>query len=196
MINNIKIGVDNLKGFSIIVILVVLALTGCSNTFIDTDTPLSKETFTQTQKTKVELEIITEEYRAVWEENYLYDEPQIIENYSDWVDFFELHPESSPTENVLKRDFTANFFNENILYAYLESEPSGSILLLAKAAEIEGDKLILIMERIIPEVGSDDMATRICLFGINRDEINNVKSINVTIDERGHYLSDSDEFRK
>ena len=179
-----------MKGIVIVVILAVLALTGCSYSFIETDTSLSKEKQTQTQKPAVELESLTEEYRAVWEEDYEYDVPQIIENYSDWVDFFKRHPESSPTENILNRDFTATFFEDNVIYAYLESEPSGSILLLAKAAEIEGDKLNLIMERIIPEVGSDDMATRICLFGINRDEINNVRSINVTIDESGHFLSE------
>lgn len=196
MINNIKKGVDNLKGFSIIVIFAVLALTGCSYTFVETDTSLSKEKLTQTQKPSVELEIITEEYRAVWEENYKYDVTQIIENYSEWVDFFKRHPESSISENVLNRDFTATFFEDNVLYAYVKSEPSGSNLLLAKAVELEGDELRLIMEHIVPEVGSDDNATRICLFGISRDSIKNVRTVNVSINESMQLSSDSYESRK
>ena len=46
-----------------------------------------------------------------------------------------------------------------------------------KKAEIDGEILKLIMGRTVPEDGTTDMATRIYLFGINRDDIRNVNVV-------------------
>lgn len=158
-------------------------LTGCSIPNVDTVTSISEDEQNQSQPVVVELKTINGEYRAVWKENYEYDTPLKIENYSDWVTFFREHPESSATENVLNQNFTATFFKDNVLYAYVKSEPSGSIKLFAKTVRLENDILTLYMERIVPEVCTDDMATRICLFGINREKIKDVRTVDVLIAE-------------
>lgn len=33
------------------------------------------------------------------------------------------------------------------------------------------------MERIVPEVDTDDMTTRVCFFGINRNDIKSIKTV-------------------
>lgn len=164
------------------ILLAVLILTGCSNTKIETTNTLTEVEQTQTQPTIVELETINGEYRAVWNENYEYDKPLKIENHSEWVDFFNEHPESGMEDNF-KKEFTKEFFEDNVLYAYVKSEPSGSILLLTKSVQLQNDILTLYMERIVPEVGTEDMATRICIFGISREKIKNVRTVNVLISE-------------
>lgn len=46
-----------------------------------------------------------------------------------------------------------------------------------KKAKIDGDILKLFMDRIVPDDGTTDMATRICLFGINREGIKDIKAV-------------------
>ena len=77
------------------------------------------------------------------------------------------------------------------IYAYVKSEPSGSIMLFAKTVRLENNILTLYMERIVPEVCTDDMATRICLFGINREKIKDVRKVNVLIAEELQFSSNS-----
>ena len=37
------------------------------------------------------------------------------------------------------------------------------------------------MERTVPEMGTTDMATRICLFGIDREDIEGIKTVEAVI---------------
>ena len=174
-----------------IITFAILVLSGCTIPNVDTANSFLEDEQNQTQLAVVELETINGEYRAVWNENYEYDTPLKIDNFSDWVNFFKEHPESSPTENVLNRNYTATFFEDNVLYAYVKSEPSGSITLFAKTVRLENDKLTLYMERTVPEVCTDDMATRICLFGINREKIKDVRTVDVLIAEGLQFSSKS-----
>jgi hypothetical protein len=54
---------------------------------------------------------------------------------------------------------------------------------MVRGAELEGDKLTLIMTRTVPEIGTTDMAALVCLFEIKRSEIKDVKSIDYVIIE-------------
>lgn len=74
-----------------------------------------------------------------------------------------------------------SFFKDNVIYAYVKNEGSGSTRLKVKGAEFNGDKLRLFMERIYSGEGTYDMATRICLFEIKRDNIKNTKAIEAII---------------
>lgn len=146
--------------------------------------------FTITEKGKhtdqagIELDVMMAEYRALWKENYKYDTPILIDNMSDWKIFLSEHGQQSITEDVLDKDFNDDFFKHSVLYAYIESETSGSIELHAKGARLNEDKLILSMERKAPLNGTMDMAARICLFGVRRDMIKNVKSVEAFIKQK------------
>lgn len=129
------------------------------------------------------LEVIGAEYRAQWNKDYKYDTPILIDNLIEWEDFLDNHPEYSRTEDALKQNYNEDFFKHSVIYAYIKSMGSGSIMLKVKGARLNGDKLKLLMECIVPEVGTCDMATRICLFGINRDEIKNANTVEAIIEK-------------
>lgn len=131
-----------------------------------------------------ELEVKGVEYRAQWNEQYKYDTPILIDSLSAWEEFFKTHPKQSISEDILQKSYDETFFEDSAIYAYIESEGSGSIKLKVKGAELSGDKLRLFMERLNPEVGTCDMATRICLFELKREKIKNVKTVEAIIEEK------------
>lgn len=130
-----------------------------------------------------ELDLISGEYRAVWEENYAYETPTRIDSLSDWEAFLERHPAQSANEDVLEQEYGEEFFEKHIIYVYIKSEASGSNRLTVKGARRNGDELELIMERFVPEEGTDDLATRICVFGIKREDIKNISVVTSSIVE-------------
>ncbi len=125
----------------------------------------------------IELDLVSGEYRAIWSEDYKYDTPILLNNLNDLEEFLSNYPAQSSNQDILQRTYDDEYFMKNVVYAYVKSEGSGSVKLTVKKAEIDRDKLKLFMDRIAPGVGTTDMATRICLFGINRDDIKNVSVI-------------------
>jgi hypothetical protein len=138
------------------------------------------------------LEITKAEYRAQYGDAYNYGTPILIESIEKWQAFLDEHPEQSTTEDVLQRDFDQEFFQDRVLYVYISSENSGSNLLTAEKAEITGDTLKLYLTRTIPETGTDDLAARICIFGVKRANSKNVKTVDVIISEIGRPQTQSD----
>lgn len=125
----------------------------------------------------IELDLVSGEYRAIWKESYKYDTPILINDLNALEEFLSNHPAQLSNKDILQQNYNDEFFKQRVIYAYVKSEGSGSIKLTVKKAEIDGDILKLFMERIVPKEGTTDMATRICLFGINRDDIKNVKIV-------------------
>jgi hypothetical protein len=136
------------------------------------------------------LEIIKAEYRAQYIDEYSYGTPILIDSIEKWQAFLDEHPEQSTNEDVLQRDFDKEFFKDRVVYVYVSSEASGSNQLAADKAEITGDTLKLYMTRTIPETGTDDMAARVCIFGLKRENIKNVKTVEVMIEEIRNSLAD------
>lgn len=129
------------------------------------------------EQSPTELDIISEEYRAVWKESYQYDSPILINDLKELEEFLNNHPAQSSNEDVLQHNYNDEFFNQNLIYAYVKSEGSGSVNLTVEKAELHGNILKLFMNRTVPDVGTTDMATRVCLFSINREDIKNVKEV-------------------
>lgn len=143
-------------------------------------TPISINTGStdpQAPDNTVKLDIVRGEYRAIWKESYKYNTPILIDNITDWAKFLKNYPSQSINEEILQQNFNEEFFRQSVVYAYAKSEGSGSVRLTAKEAKLTGDKLKLFMERTVPEGGTGDMATRICLFGVKSDDAKNVKSV-------------------
>ncbi|MFZ3171153.1 MAG: hypothetical protein WA118_04125 [Carboxydocellales bacterium] len=136
---------------------------------------------THIEQPLIELEIVRGEYRAIWKRSYNYDKPMLIDNLIHWKEFLKNYPAQFTNRDVLQQDYNDDFFKHSVVYAYIKSEGSGSIKLKVKRAELYGDKLRLFMERSVPEIGTADMATRICLFGIKKDKIKNVKAVEAII---------------
>ncbi|MGE5577315.1 MAG: WD40/YVTN/BNR-like repeat-containing protein [Syntrophothermus sp.] len=137
-----------------------------------------------TEQPSIELEIVSGEYRAQWKETYKYDTLVLIDNLSDWKEFLKNHPAQSKYEDLLLQDYNDEFFKHSLIYAYVKSEGSGSNELTVKGTELNGDKLKLFMIRTVPGNGTSDMATRICLFGLKRDKVKNVKVVEGIITEK------------
>lgn len=161
--------------------LIILSITACSSIpGFNGDNP--------SNTTIEELDIISAEYRATWKESYVYDSIIQISNYSRFISFLDNHPMQSG-DNELADIFNEEFFENNTIYAYIKSESSGSNQLNADRAEIEYDsqletkKLILHMNRTVAEIGTTDMATRICLFGIGNDDIQDFTNIVAVVHE-------------
>jgi len=102
------------------------------------------------------------------------------------MDFLKKHPAQSATGDTLQQNYNEEFFKHSIMYAYVKSEGSGSINLIAKNAELNGDQLNLYMERTSQSEGTDDMAALVCLFGIIKDDNKNVKSAVTIISDRDY----------
>lgn len=134
-----------------------------------------------TQRIPAQLKITGGEYRAQWSGTYNYDTPILIDSLSAWKEFIKSHPEQSVNEDILQKNYGRAFFKDNVIYAYVKGESSGSIRLKVKGAELDGDKLKLSMERINPGGGTFDMATQICLFGLKRGSIKNVTVVEAII---------------
>jgi hypothetical protein len=131
----------------------------------------------------VQLSVVKGEYRAQWQDNYQYDTPILIDKFADWQKFLKDHPAQSTTEDVLKQEYKESFFKEHLLYVYIKGEPSGSNTLTVKGATRQEDTLKLGMERVVPEQGTDDLASRICIFGLKREDVKNVKAVEGVISE-------------
>ena len=134
----------------------------------------------------IKLDDINSEYRAEWKESYKYNSPILIDSYIDLMEFLKKHPSQSTSEDIILEKYDKDFFKQGIIYAYVKSEGSGSVSLSAKKAELTRDKLRLYMERIDPGEGTTDMATRVCLFGIKRNDVKNIKSVEgIIMDKSG-----------
>ena len=132
--------------------------------------------------TSNEIEILSANYRAQYNDIYIVSEPLLIDSFEQWVEFLENHPEQSPNEDNLEWRLEELFFDEHFIYAYISHESSGSNRFEAEKAEVEENILKLYMTRTIPETHTDDLAIRICLFGIRRADIPNTRTIEAIIE--------------
>lgn len=170
-----------------ITILLLFALIGCNSikepSIADFDVNnashniLPDEDNKSTNQTPKSLDLVSGEYGAPWKESYKYDIPILIDSLSDWIEFLKDHPIDRIKDNISLENYNDEFFKERLIYAYVKSEGSGSNNLRVNRAELNGDKLNLFMTRTVPVVGTCDMATLVCLFGINRDDIKDVKAV-------------------
>jgi len=131
----------------------------------------------------IQLPVVKGEYRAQWQDGYQYDTPIFIDKYADWQKFLQDHPAQSATEDVLRQEYGEGFFQDHVLYVYIKGEASGSNTLTVKGATRQGETLKLLMERVVPDQGTDDMASRICVFGLKREDVKNVKVVEGVIAE-------------
>ncbi len=131
-----------------------------------------------------ELEIMKTEYRAQFNDMYILGEPLLIDNFEQWQLFLDSHPEQSNNEDNLEWKLDELFFEESVIFAYISNESSGSNRFEAEKAEVSDNILRLYMTRFIPETGTDDLATRICFFGIKHVDIQNIKSVEAIINVR------------
>lgn len=98
--------------------------------------------------------------------------------------FIEEHPEQFANENKFLEDYNEEFFKSKLIYIFIKSESSGSNNISAKGVKIEGDKLTLIINREVSEIGTADMAAWICLFEVNRSDIKDIKTVGYEIIEK------------
>lgn len=66
----------------------------------------------------IELDLISGEYRAIWNEGYKYDIPILINNLNDLEEFLSNHPAQSANEDILQKNYNDEFFIK-ILYMLL-----------------------------------------------------------------------------
>lgn len=172
----------------LVFLLILLSISGCKSIFHielgshpdQDDKPTNNGLNVKNlpvEQSPIELGLVSGEYRAIWKENYKYDTPILINDLDDLEEFLSNHPQQSASEDMLQQYYDDEFFSQNVIYVYVKSEISGSIKLNVKSAELNGDILKLFMEHKVPEGMDDDMATRVCLFGINRNDIKNVKTM-------------------
>lgn len=131
-----------------------------------------------------DLSLVGGEYRAQWEDDYRYDTPILIDSYQEWLEFLETHPAQSSNEDVLEQDYSQDFFADHVIYAYIKGEASGSNTLTAKGAARKDNILQLTMERFVPDQGTDDLAARICVFGLKREDLKGIQEVEVIILEK------------
>ncbi len=131
--------------------------------------------------TTSEIEILKADYRAEYNDMYILGEPLMIDSFEQWELFLESHPEQFQNEDNLEWDFDELFFEDRIIYAYISNESSGSNRFEAEKAEVSNNILRLFMTRTIPQTGTDDLATRVCLFGIDRVSIQNIRTVEAII---------------
>lgn len=141
--------------------------------------------------TTTELDIISAEYRTEWKEySEIYDTPILISNHARLLVVLDNNPDMS-SDSELFELFDEDFFEDNVIYAYIKSEASGSNQLTVDRAvfedvgdsERENNKLILYMNRYTSEIGTADMAARVCLFGVTREDIEEVEEIVKVVSE-------------
>jgi hypothetical protein len=132
--------------------------------------------------TSNEIEILSTNYRAQYNDMYIVSEPLLIDSFEQWVEFLENHPEKLTNEDNLEWHLDELFFDERVIYAYISQESSGSNRFEAEKAEVSDNILKLYMTRTIPETHTDDLAIRICLFGIRRVDIQNTRTVEAIIE--------------
>lgn len=132
--------------------------------------------------TTSEIEILKADYRAEYNDMYILGEPLMIDSFEQWELFLESHPEQFQNEDNLEWDFDELFFEDRIIYAYISNESSGSNRFEAEKAEVSNNILRLFMTRTIPQTGTDDLASRVCLFGIDRGSIQNIRTVEAVIE--------------
>ena len=127
------------------------------------------------------LDILYGQYRTGSKDRTKFYKAILINNQDEYNAFIQDFNIGILMEGSLEQNLNSNFFDEYVIYAYVTSESSGSIKVTVNGVEIDGNILKLKIDRTIPEVGTCDMAYRACLFGIKRDDIKEVKSVEVLI---------------
>lgn len=153
----------------IIVFLLVLFLVGCSAPVEDILGNVGSPS-------------ITEQYRFG-----SFDSDQdtivLIESFSEFRTFLsENHPGDEKYNSLLKL-YSADFFKDNVLYAKEIMVASGSTQVSADKIQIEDSNLYLHVKLKTPEIGTSDIANWICLFGVNRQSVKDIKNVEVVIDK-------------
>ncbi|MFP4164793.1 MAG: hypothetical protein ACLFQB_04115 [Chitinispirillaceae bacterium] len=152
-----------------------LLFTACAGT---TEKPIPSEHTTSSQK---QISTKGAEYRAQWRDDYNYNTPVLIDSFRKWQDFLAAHPGNFTRPDSATEHYSRSFFQDSVVYAYLKSESSGANQLRIEKVRLEGDTLKLYMENIIPQMGTMDMATRVCFFGISRDVMDKAEEVEAVI---------------
>jgi len=126
-------------------------------------------------KLSEELREMSFAYMAGWNRTYEYDTPMLIDSLSKFKEFVNNHNPYQLDKKTLYGKYDETFFEQNVIYAYIKSEESISSKLRVDSIEVEDEILKLYMTHT--QGGSDLMGSSVCLFGINRSKIQNVKSV-------------------
>ncbi|MFP4014828.1 MAG: hypothetical protein ACLFVQ_12130 [Chitinispirillaceae bacterium] len=166
-----------LKTTSVTILLLAL-LSGCAAPARNTDsTPHSQTTPSPDNR----IHFKGAEYRAQWQDDYNYNTPILIDTHSKWKTFLNRHPGEFTAPDTATDFYSQQFFQDSVVYAYLKSEPSGANQLRIQKAALENDTLKLYMENIIPQIGTMDMATRVCFFGIGRNVMKRFSEVEAVV---------------
>ncbi len=125
------------------------------------------------------LELKTAEYITQYNINYQYDTPILIESYAQWQEFVVSHPNFYNGDAL--QHYDENYFEDSIIYAYVKKEPNYGVSLKVYKSIITDDILELFMVRNVPKVVAPLEETLICLFGLNRNDIQNIESVRAII---------------
>lgn len=160
-----------------ITILLLTVLSGCATPAKKTEAPRSQTTPSPNNRVHFK----GSEYRAQWQGDYNYSTPILIDSYEKWQAFLNSHPGEFTSPDTATGYYSQDFFQDSVVYAYIKSEPSGANQLKIQNVTIENDTLKLFMENIIPQIGTMDMAARVCFFGISRDIMNKFSEVEAVV---------------
>jgi hypothetical protein len=131
----------------------------------------------------VELDFGAGTYRANWDENNLTDKSIKIDSTKLMNEFLEQHVPFTEEDKEVVKKYDGDFFKDKVVYAFVTNESSGSNLLEPANAIRDGEKLKLKVKRIIPQIGTMDMAARVALFELKRDDVENVSNVTVSVED-------------
>ncbi|MDF2608232.1 MAG: hypothetical protein K0S34_2430 [Bacillales bacterium] len=131
----------------------------------------------------VELDFGAGAYRANWDENNLTDKAIKIDSSKLMNEFLEQHVPFSEEDKEVVNKYNEDFFKDNVIYAYVTNESSGSNQLESANAIRDGENLKLKVKRVIPQIGTMDMASRVALFELKRDDVENVTNVTVSVED-------------
>ncbi len=82
-----------------------------------------------------------------------------FETHQGVIDFDTSYGGDNPSFSVLAEQYDEGFFETNGVIILIIDEGSGSIRHHVKGLEVNEDMLMILLEREVPETGTDDMAT-------------------------------------
>ena len=113
-------GDDSMKRLTVLFLIILLVCTGCASQRIPS-------TAGPVETGPAALNIVSGEYRAQYSHDYQFSVPLLIDDFSGWEVFLMNHPGDSNKDDTLVQAYDESFFEHSVVYAYIESEPSGSI---------------------------------------------------------------------
>lgn len=84
-------------------------------------------------------------------------------------------------ENI--QQYPRDFFENNILIAYVQYEGSGSVTHSLKNVTLNNDQLFVTITRNIPSIGTCDIATHLCLISVSKKALPEDMSVVIQIED-------------